>query len=195
MVHLILQTLIWAKYFQNYSHVPRQKRPQPGVPARCSKPPQRANRADFFIIIFGKKEVRRYYSKTTLHGPRGHIRTNLIGGNMVRGLSFYSEKSFSENSENLVFFFPDYRVFADNTWYVLHGIYVRKCTTFVPTTIFKKLNKAVSIRICWPTSKKNCGFTTWKEIFCWKNLVQGLKILITHNPLLRSMVWEGAYKI
>ena len=24
---------------------------------------------------------------------------------MVRGLSFYSEKSFSENSENLVFFF------------------------------------------------------------------------------------------
>jgi len=48
--------------------------------------------------------VRRYYSKTTLHGPRGHIRTNLIGGNMVRGLSFYSEKSFSENSENLVFF-------------------------------------------------------------------------------------------
>ena len=88
----------------NYSHVPRQKRPQPGVPARCSKPPQRANRADFFIIIFGKKEVRRYYSKTTLHGPRGHIRTNLIGGNMVRGLSFYSEKSFSENSENLVFF-------------------------------------------------------------------------------------------
>ena len=43
-------------------------------------------------------------SKTTFHGPRGHIRTNLIEGNMVRGLSFYSEKSFSENSENLVFF-------------------------------------------------------------------------------------------